>query len=140
MAIVIKNGRYVYLAYRSGKKVVHRYLGLLSDPDVAGKLEELEGERNIPEEFRYLFWDTDPERIDLKKNARYVIERVLEMGGLDALRWAQLLYPTRLIVETMEISRKITPKSKNFWTIWLKRDYAFQMSFTRGAGVAGNAR
>ncbi|MBI5598197.1 MAG: hypothetical protein HY890_00490 [Deltaproteobacteria bacterium] len=125
MGIVIKKGRYVYLAYRSGKKVVHRYMGLLSDPDVVGKLEELARQRNVPEEFSYLFWDTDPEGIDLKKNARYVIERVLEMGGLDALQWAQLIYPTRLIIETMEINRRITPRSKNFWRIWLERDHAF---------------
>src|SRR3990170_3080453 len=50
------------------------------------------------------------------KNARYVIERILELGGLDALQWLQRNYPTRRIVETLEISRKITPKSRNFFT------------------------
>lgn len=124
MSITIKNDKYAYLAYRSGKKVVHKYLGLISDPKVAVKLKELEKERNVPHPFRYLFWDTDPDGIDLKKNAAYIIERVLEVGGLDALQWVQRLYPTRLIVETLEVSRKITPKSRNFWTIWFKRDYA----------------
>ncbi|MEK6791234.1 MAG: hypothetical protein AABY45_05980, partial [Deltaproteobacteria bacterium] len=118
MSIIIKNGRYAYLACRSGKKVTHKYLGLLSNPDVALKIKALERERSVPEEFHYLFWDTDPKNIDLKKNAGYVIERVLEAGGLDALQWVQRLYPTRRIVETLEISRKITPKSRNFWTIW----------------------
>lgn len=124
MGIVIKNGRYGYLAYRSGRKVLHKYLGVISNPEVARKIEELERERKIPDEFRYLFWDADPESIDLKKNARYIIEKVLEMGGLNALQWIQRLYPTKLIVETLETSRKITPKSRNFWAIWLKRDYA----------------
>ncbi|MBI3606136.1 MAG: hypothetical protein HY202_08950 [Nitrospirae bacterium] len=122
MSIVIKNDRYAYHAYRSGKKVVHQYLGLISNPDLAEKIKELKREKNVPEDFRYLFWDAAPESIDLKKNARYIIERVLEMGGLDALQWIQRLYTTRLIIETLEISRKITPRSKNFWTIWLKRD------------------
>lgn len=118
MSIVIKNDRYAYLAYRSGKKVVQKYLGLITNPEVAHKVEEIEGERAVPEEFYYLFWDTDPRSIDLKRNARYVIERVLELGSLDAMRWVQRLYPTRLIIETLEASRKITAKSRNFWSIW----------------------
>lgn len=125
MSIVIKNDKYAYLAYRSGKRVAHKYLGLVSNPDVAQKIEELKRERDVPEEFYYLFWDTNPKSIDLKKNARYIIERVLEIGSLNALQWVQRLYPTRLIIETLEVSRKITPKSKNFWTIWLKRGYVF---------------
>jgi len=125
MSIIIKKKKYAYLAYRSGKKVVHKYLGILSNPDVVRKIEELDKERRVPEKFHYLFWNTDPKRIDLKINARYVIERVLELGGLDALRWLQRNYPTRHIIETLEISRKITPKSRNFWTIWFKDSHAF---------------
>jgi len=125
MSVIIKKDKYAYLAYRNGKKVIHKYLGLLSNPDVVRKIEELEKDRSVPENFHYLFWDTDPKRIDLKINARYVIERVLELGGLDALRWLQRNYPTRHIIETLEISRKITPKSRNFWTIWFKDGHAF---------------
>ncbi|MHB8482304.1 MAG: DUF6922 domain-containing protein [Nitrospiria bacterium] len=125
MSIVIKKDKYAYLAYRSGKKVAHKYLGLTSNPDVAEKIKEFKRGKNVPEDYHYLFWDADPESIDLKKNARYIIERVLELGGLDTLQWIQRLYPTSLIVETLETSRKITPRSRNFWTIWLKRDYAF---------------
>ncbi len=124
MSIIIKNNRYAYLAYRSGKKVMQKYLGLVTDPDVARKVEELERGRKIPEEFYYLFWDTDPMGVDLKKNARYVIERVLELGGLDAIKWVQKLYPTRLIIETLETSRKISTKSRKFWSIWFRDDYA----------------
>lgn len=72
----------------------------------------------VPDEFYYLFWDADPKRIDLKKNARYVIERVLEIGDLKSLKWIQMLYPTNRIIETLKTSRKISPKSKNFWSIW----------------------
>lgn len=125
MGIVIKNKKYAYLAFRSGKRVIHKYLGRVSNPEVAGKIKELARERNVPEEFHYLFWDTDPYKIDLKRNARYVIERVLEMGGLDALYWVQRVYPTKLIVETLEVSRKISRRSRNFWRLWFKVDYAF---------------
>ena len=29
-----------------------------------------------------LFWDTDPTKIDYEKNARHIIERVLQRGDL----------------------------------------------------------
>ncbi|MBI1912135.1 MAG: hypothetical protein HYS21_09045 [Deltaproteobacteria bacterium] len=74
----------------------------------------------VPDEFYYLFWDTDPKRIDLKRNDRYVIERVLEVGDLKSLKWIQMIYPTGLIIETLKTSRKISHKSKNFWAIWFE--------------------
>ncbi len=104
--------------------MVHKYLGPVSNPEVAQKIKDLKMEKTVPEEFYYLFWDTDPKKIDLKKNARYVIEKVLEMGNFDAFQWVQRIYPTKLIIETLEISRKITPKSKNFWSVWFNKEYA----------------
>lgn len=104
--------------------MVHKYLGPIANPEVARKIKELKKEKSVPEEYYYLFWDTDPKKIDMKKNSRYVIEKVLEMGNLDALQWIQRIYPTNLIIETLEISRKITHKSKNFWAIWFNKEYA----------------
>ena len=121
MSIVVKKigkKEYVYLAYRSGKRVVHKYIGPASDPGVATRMARIEEEKNIPDRFQSLFWDVDPRTIDVKQHARYIIERVLEMGGLDALYWIQRLFPTKLIMETCEVSRKISPKSRNFWEIW----------------------
>ncbi|HBR18179.1 MAG TPA: hypothetical protein DD725_11355 [Deltaproteobacteria bacterium] len=122
MAILVKKigGRkYAYLAYRHGKKVVHKYLGTASNPEVMQKMQEMAKEKEIPDKFSTLFWDTAPSRIDLKKNSRYVIERVLEIGGLNAVQWIQRIYPTRLIIEVCESSRKVSERSKNFWRIWL---------------------
>lgn len=123
MSIVLKTiggKKYAYVAHRQGKKVIQRYMGPVSNPQVAKKIENIKGERHIPEQFHALFWDTDPLKIDIRKNAMYIIERVLEIGSLDALWWIQKIYPTRLIIETCEISRKISPKSKNFWEIWFR--------------------
>ncbi len=128
MGIVIKtigNKKYAYVAYRRREKVIHKYLGSISDPEVAKKIEKLEAEKRIPEQYHALFWDTDPLKIDIKKNARYIIERVLETGDLDDILWIQRLYPTRLIIETCEVSRKLSPKSRNFWRIWFQVGYAY---------------
>ncbi|QQR78677.1 MAG: nucleotidyl transferase AbiEii/AbiGii toxin family protein [Candidatus Moraniibacteriota bacterium] len=34
-----------------------------------------------------LFWDADPKRLDTEKNARYIIERVLDFGNAEEIRW-----------------------------------------------------
>ena len=121
MSLVIKkirNKEYAYVAYRSEGKVVQKYLGALSNPEVRKRVEQLDAENRIPKRFSYLFWDVNPSDIDIRKNARYIIERVLELGGLDTVYWIQKLYPTRLILETLEVSRKLADKSRNFWRIW----------------------
>ena len=88
--------KYAYLAYRSGKKVVHKYLGPVSNPDVVSKIEELRSEKKIPKKLTAFFWDTNPEKIDLKANSRYVIERIMESGNMDAFEWIQRIYPANL--------------------------------------------
>lgn len=127
MAILIKKiggKEYAYHAYRQGGKVVHKYLGHASDTQVMEKVQELAAEKRIPDKFLSLFWDAEPSSIGIKKNARYIIERVLEMGGMDAIRWLQRIYPTRLIIEVCESSRKVSARSKNFWRIWFGYKYA----------------
>ncbi|MBI5885474.1 MAG: hypothetical protein HZB85_02700 [Deltaproteobacteria bacterium] len=57
-------------------------------------------------------------KIDLKANSRYVIERALETGGFEEILWIQKVYPANLIMETCETSRKVSQKSKNFWRVW----------------------
>jgi len=127
MSIVIKKvgkREYAYLAYRSGKRVVHKYMGPVSDPVVAAKRAAREEEKAVPARFSLLFWDADPREIDVKRNARYIIERVLELGGLDAVQWIQRLYPTGLIIDVCATSRKLSARSKNFWGIWFGVSHA----------------
>lgn len=46
----------------------------------------------VPPERRWLFWDVDPEVIDLPRDRRYVLGRVLERGCLSDVRWAVAVY------------------------------------------------
>jgi hypothetical protein len=121
----IGNKKYAYQAYRNGNRVTHRYLGSVSDQNVSAKISELKMEKQIPQQLYPLFWDAAPGKINLRTNARYIVERVLEMGNLEAFQWIQKLYPTRLIMETCGTSRKISEKSKTFWKIWLGTHNAF---------------
>lgn len=121
MSILIKKigkKEYAYLAYRAGARVVHKYLGPASSDRVADKIAEMKATETVGDEYRSLFWDTDLKNINMKRNANYIIERVLEMGDFSALKWIQNIYPARKIIEVVETSRKISQKSRNFWRIW----------------------
>lgn len=72
-------------------------------------------------EFREsLFWDTDPKKIDFKKNAQYVIERILDFGRDDEVRWLRNFYEHSLIKKVVEKSRSLRPETKSLWTLLLK--------------------
>jgi hypothetical protein len=127
MSIVLKkigNKEYAYRAYRVGEKVVQKYLGPSSSANVMVHKARVDELKRVPERFRSLFWDVDPSTMDLKSHSRYIIERVLEIGDLDAMFWLQMIYPTRHIIDVCEESRKVSAKSRNFWNIWFGPPHA----------------
>ena len=63
-----------------------------------------------------LFWDTDPEKIDPKKNARYIIERILELGEDEEVRWMWNFYDKSLLKRAVEKSRSLRPETKKLWS------------------------
>jgi hypothetical protein len=122
LSIVIKTigkQQYAYQAYRNGNRIVQKYLGNIADNKVKKMLEELKRTNQVQQRFYPLFWDVEPNKINIRKNARYIIERVLEVGDTAAFQWIQNMYPTRLILDTCNTSRKISEKSRTFWKIWL---------------------
>lgn len=121
MSVVIKKigkNKYAYLAIREGGKVVHKYLGSINSPQVVRIISEKKEISAIPNRFRPLFWDTRLSNIRIKRNARYIIERVLEFGDMDALNWLQKVYSVQAIVDVLNLSRTISKKTRNFWMIW----------------------
>ena len=67
-----------------------------------------------------LFWDVNPKKIDPKKNAQYVIERVLDFGRDDEVRWLRKFYDLSLVKKIVMKSRSLRPETKNLWTLLLK--------------------
>jgi hypothetical protein len=64
-----------------------------------------------------LFWETDWFRIDLQKNKRYVIERILELGDREAVDWLFSTYSQDEIRQVLKSGRNLSAKSKNYWAI-----------------------
>ncbi len=64
-----------------------------------------------------LFWDTDPKKIDKKKHAKYIIERILDFGTDDEVRWMSRSYSRRLIKSVVKNSRVLHDKSRKLWQL-----------------------
>ena len=62
-----------------------------------------------------LFWDTDPNKIDTKKNAQYIIERVADFGLDNEVRWVWNFYDKLLLKKIILKSRCLRPETKNLW-------------------------
>ena len=68
-----------------------------------------------------LFWDVDPETIDPKKHDRYIIERILEFGIDEEVRWLVHYYSAAKIKDTIHRSRGVLhEKTKALWTLVLQ--------------------
>jgi hypothetical protein len=68
-----------------------------------------------------LFWDVNVETLDPKKHALYVIERVLDFGDDDDIRWLFSFYPKEVIKKSALRSRSaLHKKSKALWTLVLR--------------------
>jgi hypothetical protein len=71
----------------------------------------------VPDEFRTLFWDTDPAGFDPVAYPDYTIFRVLEYGDTGAFEWLRTLFADDEIVRVLRSERRLTPKSANFWAL-----------------------
>lgn len=68
-----------------------------------------------------LFWDADPKRLDTEKNVRYIIERVLDFGNDEEIRWLFQRYPRVLLQDALSRPRGgLHEKSKALWSLVLQ--------------------
>ena len=67
-----------------------------------------------------LFWDTNPDKIDIEKNAQYIIERILDLGEDKEVSWLWQTYDKSFLKKIVEKSRSLRPSSKTLWTLLLK--------------------
>lgn len=63
-----------------------------------------------------LFWDTDIKKLDTKKNAKYIIERIMDFGNDEEVRWMRNYYPKELIAGVCKSSKQLHKSSRNLWT------------------------
>lgn len=67
-----------------------------------------------------LFWDSDPEKLNIEKNAKYIIERIFDLGNDDEVRWLWRTYDKALMKNVVAQSRSLRPSTKSLWTLMLQ--------------------
>ncbi|MBI4121708.1 MAG: hypothetical protein HY461_00090 [Parcubacteria group bacterium] len=67
-----------------------------------------------------LFWDVNPKKIDTKKNAQYIIERVMDLGNDKEVRWMWGFYKKSVLKNVVAKSRCLRPETKSLWKLLLK--------------------
>jgi len=67
-----------------------------------------------------LFWDVNPKNIDTKKNAQYIIERILDFGNDKEVKWLWKFYDKSILKKVVSKSRCLMPQTKSLWLLMLK--------------------
>lgn len=64
-------------------------------------------------------WDVDFQSVDSATHAHFIIERLLEQGDEEAITWLFKTYPKETIHEVLRITRRLSTRSANFWSLTL---------------------
>lgn len=59
-------------------------------------------------------WDTDFNKLDSKRDKKYIIERILETGDESAVHELFSIYSTGEIREALRENRHLSPKSADY--------------------------
>lgn len=88
-------------------------------------------------EKRNLFWDTEVDKIDIQKHARFVIERVLQYGDEEDFRWALDMYGRDALGDAVRTSKVLDRKSRSFWCMYFiinpEQCFPKQLTIKQGA-------
>lgn len=65
-----------------------------------------------------LFWEYDVNSLDFVGHKRFIVERVLEKGNSNSLKWLFRCYSISEIKNIIETSVNLSTATKNFWNIY----------------------
>lgn len=77
---------------------------------------------SVPAQLESLFWDCDPESLDLERHRRFIMRRVVEHGGVDSMVWLRRQYGDDSLRAWLreEHGRGLSPPSLRFWSLILE--------------------
>lgn len=73
----------------------------------------------LPGFLRPYFWEVDFSAICLPDHERYVLERVLEYGNDQAIRWLMKRFDAQAIGRVVRESRRLSRNTANLWALVL---------------------
>jgi len=86
----------------------------------------------MPEEFKIYFWDTEFEQLDIKKNMKYIMSRLLTEGDMRTFKWIRSTYEREEIIETEHLG---TEESVQFNNLIIFVRLTFKISDTVFLGI-----
>lgn len=83
----------------------------------------------LPPDVARLFWDTEPDSVDLHVHRDYVMERVMSRGGWTAMCWLRDAYsPPQLAEFLVRKGMRLAPRERAYWSIIA----GIELSLSRG--------
>jgi len=72
----------------------------------------------LPKHLHKYFWDTDAEKVDVKKDGQYIIAKLLEYGDIPDIKWMFQNFDKELIKKVFMERRGFSPRVANFWRLY----------------------
>lgn len=75
----------------------------------------------VPEHLRQYFWEYDADRLSLEESRHTILLRLLQSGGMDAVRWLRQNASDQELREMLirRRGRGISPQRLRFWALLL---------------------
>lgn len=70
---------------------------------------------SLPQELHRYFWDIDASKLNPAEHPKYVINRLMNIGDVPAIRWMRRSFPEILVIETVKTMRDFSSKTAMFW-------------------------
>jgi hypothetical protein len=65
-----------------------------------------------------LFWDVDPDAVDLERHRDYVMERVMTRGSWEAMRWLRRAYSLQEMSDFLgRKANRLTARDRAYWSL-----------------------
>jgi len=74
----------------------------------------------IPKSLHQFFWDVDVKKLDPNNKTYFIINRLLDKGNVEAVKWVRKSYSENQIKYTFKHIRDFNPKVGRFWALFLQ--------------------
>lgn len=69
----------------------------------------------LPQELHRYFWDIEAAKLNPFEHPEYVINRLMNIGNVAAIRWMRQNFPENCIIDTLKSARDFSGKTATFW-------------------------
>lgn len=78
-----------------------------------------------------VFWDIDINNLDMDNHERYTIERILQFGAIEHIKWLFENFSDKKIIEVVKKSKIIDKRTANYWSYYYEINKDEILCFTK---------